>query len=214
MIERDRFDRCRLLFGKNFSKIESANILLLGVGGVGGVCLDALYKTGVKQITIVDFDKFEVTNQNRQIGSENLGSIKVDILGKIYSGINTLNVKITPAWVDEFDFDEFDLVIDAIDDIKAKVSIAHKCSHKLISSMGGAKKIDPTHIKISSIWKTHTDGLAKKFRYELKRSNFNGDFEVVFSDEPPQCSDLGSFIGVTGSFGLTLASLAIRKITE
>jgi len=212
MTKKDRFDRCRLLFGKDFSKIQSANILLLGVGGVGGVCLDALYRTGVQHITIVDFDTFEVTNQNRQIGSENLGDIKVDAMSKIYSGINALHVKITPTWVDEFDFDKFDLVIDAIDDMKAKVAIAHKCSHKLISSMGGAKKIDPTFIRVSSVWKTHTDGLAKKFRYELKRSGFNENFEVVFSDEPPLCSDLGSFIGVTGSFGLALASLAIKKI--
>ncbi len=208
----DRFDRCRLLFSEKFSKIENAKILLLGVGGVGGVCLDALYRTGVKDITIVDFDTFEITNQNRQIGSENIGSIKVDTMAKIYRGIKTLHVKITPKWVDEFDFDSFDLIIDAIDDMKAKVAIAYKCSHKLISSMGGAKKIDPTSIQITSIWKTHTDGLAKKFRYELKRSNFNGDFEVVFSDEPPQCKDLGSFIGVTGSFGFALASLAIKKI--
>lgn len=214
MITKDRFDRCRLLFDKNFSKIQSANILLLGVGGVGGVCLDALYRTGVKHITIVDFDTFEVTNQNRQIGSENIGSIKVDAMSKIYSDINTLHVKITPDWVDDFDFDKFDLVIDAIDDLRAKVAIAHKCSHKLISSMGGAKKIDPTRIQVSSVWKTHTDGLAKKFRYELKRSGFNEDFEVVFSDEPPKCNDLGSFIGVTGSFGLALASLAIKKIIK
>jgi len=212
MTAMDRFDRCRLLFDKDFSKIQNSNILLLGVGGVGGVCLDALFRTGVKHITIVDFDTFEVTNQNRQIGSENLGDIKVDAMSKIYNGINALHVKITPEWVDEFDFDKFDLVIDAIDDMKAKVAIAHKCSYKLISSMGGAKKIDPTCIQISSVWKTHTDGLAKKFRYELKKSNFNGDFEVIFSDEQPQCKGLGSFIGVTGSFGLALASLAIKKI--
>ena len=210
----DRFDRCRLLFGDDFLKIQNANILLLGVGGVGGFCLDALWRTGVKNITIIDFDTFEVTNQNRQIGSENIGEIKVDVMAKIYNGIEALHVEVTPDWVDRFDFDRFDLVIDAIDDMCAKVAIAHKCSHKLISSMGGAKKTDPTCIQVSSVWKTHTDGLAKKFRYELKRSGFNGDFEVVFSDELPLCKDLGSFIGVTGSFGLALASLAVRKIIE
>ncbi len=214
MTTMDRFDRCRILFGENFPKIQNSKILLLGVGGVGGVCLDSLYRTGIKHITIVDFDRFEVTNQNRQIGSENLEDIKVDVMAKMFYGINALHVKVTPEWVDEFDFDRFDLVIDAIDDMKAKVAIAHKCSHKLISSMGGAKKIDPTCIQISSVWKTHTDGLAKKFRYELKRSGFNGDFDVVFSDELPLCKGLGSFIGVTGSFGLALASLAIRKIIE
>ena len=210
----DRFDRCRLLFEDDFAKIQNANILLLGVGGVGGFCLDALWRTGVKNITVIDFDTFEVTNQNRQIGSENIGEIKVDVMAKIYNGIEALHVEVTPDWVDRFDFDRFDLVIDAIDDMCAKVAIAHKCSHKLISSMGGAKKIDSTCIQVSSVWKTHSDGLAKKFRYELKRSGFNGDFEVVFSDELPLCKDLGSFIGVTGSFGLALASLAVKKIIE
>ena len=210
----DRFDRCRLLFGDDFAKIQNANILLLGVGGVGGFCLDALWRTGVENITIIDFDTFEVTNQNRQIGSENIGEIKVDVMAKIYSGIEALHVEVTPDWVDRFDFDGFDLVIDAIDDMHAKVALAHKCSHKLISSMGGAKKTDPTLIQVSSVWKTHGDGLAKKFRQELKKSHFKKDFDVVFSPEPPKCKELGSFVGVTGSFGLTLASLAIKKLTN
>jgi len=208
----DRFARCKLLFGDNFEKIQNSTILLLGVGGVGGFCLDALWRTGVRNITIVDFDTFEITNQNRQLGSENIGKIKVNIMQKNYNGIDALNLKVTPQWIDNFDFSNFDLIIDAIDDMSAKVALAHKCSTKLISSMGGAKKIDPTLIQISSIWKTYGDGLAKKFRYELKKSGFTKDFDVVFSPENPKCQGLGSFVGVTGSFGLALASLAIKKI--
>ncbi len=208
----DKLSRCRLLFGEDFEKIQNSKILLLGVGGVGGFCLDALWRTGVEDITIVDFDIFEVTNQNRQLGSENIGKMKVDVMQKNYPGIKILNLRIAPSWVEEFNFEKFDLVIDAIDDMPAKVALAHKCSKKLISSMGGAKKTDPTLIQIASVWKTYGDGLAKKFRYELKKSGFSKDFSVVFSPENPKCQELGSFVGVTGSFGLALASLAIKKI--
>ncbi len=208
----DKFSRCRLLFGDDFKKIQNSKILLLGVGGVGGFCLDALWRSGVENITIVDFDSFEITNQNRQLGSENLGEVKVDVMCRLYPGVKGFNLKVTPSWVESFDFEKFDLVIDAIDDMPAKVAIANKCSEKLISSMGGAKKTDPTQIEIASIWKTHGDALAKKFRYELKKSGFSKDFTVVFSPESPKCQGLGSFVSVTGSFGLTLASLAVKKI--
>ena len=208
----DRFARIRTLLKDDFQKIQSSKILLLGVGGVGGFCLDALYRSGVKDITIVDFDTFDITNQNRQIGSEFTGEKKVEVLAKLYKNITPLHVKVTPEWIGKFNFEAYDLIIDAIDDMDAKVSLAHKTHTKLISSTGGAKKLDPTHIKTASIWKSHGDGLAKKFRYELKKSEFTGDFEVVFSDEPPLCKDMGSFVGVTGSFGLTLASLAIKRL--
>ena len=129
----DRFARSRLLFDKDFEKLQSKSILLLGVGGVGGFCLDSLYRTGIQNITIVDFDTFEITNQNRQLGSEALGMVKVDRMKELYPNIKGYNLKITPDWVEEFDFEQFDLVIDAIDDMPAKVAIAQKCSHKLIS---------------------------------------------------------------------------------
>jgi len=210
----DRFSRTRLLFEDDFEKLQNKKVLLLGVGGVGGFCLDSLYRTGIGSITVVDFDTFEVTNQNRQLGSEAIGTVKVERMKELYPGIEGYDLKITPTWVEEFDFEPFDLVIDAIDDMPAKVAIAHKLSHKLISSMGGAKKLDPTKIEIVDIWKTHTDGLAKKFRSELKKIGFKKKFDVVFSSELPNCKELGSFVGVTGSFGLTLSALAIKKLLK
>ena len=211
-MENNKFDRVQKLFGEDFKKLRSSRVLILGVGGVGGFCLDCLYRSGVENITIVDFDTFDITNQNRQIGSENIGEVKVEVFKKLYPKIETIETKITKEWCEEFDFSPFDVVIDAIDDIPAKVAVAEKTYQKLISSSGSAKKIDPTKIKSSSIWKTHTDKLAKKMRYELKKANFKGDFLVIFSDEEAICKDLGSFVGVTGSFGLTLCSLAIKKI--
>ena len=210
----DRFSRTRLLFQDNFEKLQTKNILLLGVGGVGGFCLDSLYRTGINQITIVDFDKFEITNQNRQLGSEALGVVKIKKMQELYPGINGYDLKVTPSWVEKFDFKPFDLIIDAIDDIPAKVAIAKRVSHKLISSTGGAKKLDPTKIEITDIWKTYNDGLAKKFRVELKKIGFKKKFDVVFSSELPNCKGLGSFVGVTGSFGLALSALAIKKLLQ
>jgi len=208
-----RFERCRELFGSDFEKLQNAKIILFGVGGVGGYCLNALYRSGIKDITIIDFDTFEVTNQNRQIGSENLGELKTKTLAKLYPDIKPITQKVTKEWIDKFNFDEFDLVIDAIDDIPAKVALAHKCYEKLVSSCGGAKRVDPTKIETTSIWKTINDPFAKKFRYELKKSGFKKDFEVVFSKElPKKCEGLGSFVGVTGTMGFTLASLALQKL--
>ncbi len=207
-----RYSRIRDLLGEDFKKLQDARVLLLGVGGVGGVCLECLIRSGVSDIAIVDFDRFEESNQNRQLGSENVGMLKVEYFRSIYPSITALNEKITQSWCKEFDFKGFDLIIDAIDDMDTKVALAHRISDRLISSMGGAKRVDPTYIKIDSIWRTKGDALAKKFRYELKKSGFEGDFMVVYSDEEPKCKTLGSFMGVTGAFGLALCSLGIRRI--
>lgn len=210
----DRFTRVRRVLGDDFEALQEAHVLLLGVGGVGSVCLDALFRTGIGHITIVDDDVYDITNQNRQLGSEALGEVKVLHLASLYPNVTPIHALITPEWVEMFDFSPYDVVIDAIDDMPAKVAVANKVSGKLLSSSGSAKKIDPTRIRTASIWKTHGDALAKKMRYELKKSGFNGDFLTVFSDEEPLCKELGSLMCVTGAFGLTLASLAIRKITK
>jgi tRNA A37 threonylcarbamoyladenosine dehydratase len=207
-----KFDRCKILFQEDFEKLQNAHILLLGVGGVGSFCLDALHRSGIGKITIVDFDTFDITNQNRQIGSEGVGEIKVHRLSTLYERVTPLHVKVTPEWIEAFDFTPYDLVLDAIDDIPSKVSLAIKTYTKLISSMGSAKKLDPTKIQVCSIWKTYNDALAKRCRSELKKRRFNKKYDVVFSDELAHCQGLGSFVGVTGSFGLTLASAAVSRI--
>lgn len=210
----DKYTRCRYLFGEKFDKLIPSKVLLLGVGGIGSFCLDGLYRSGVENINIVDFDTYDVTNQNRQIGSEAVGEIKVKRLKELYPNINTQNEKVTKEWLSTNNLTQYDLIIDAIDDMSAKVALALHVKDKvsLISSMGGAKKYDPTRIQTSSIWNTKGDPLAKKFRYELRQAGFDGDFQVVFSDERSKCTNLGSFVGVTGSFGLALCSLAIKTL--
>ncbi|WP_201352759.1 tRNA threonylcarbamoyladenosine dehydratase [Hydrogenimonas urashimensis] len=207
-----RFERCRMLFGEDHEKLAKAKILLLGVGGVGSFCLDCLFRTGIEKITIVDYDIFDETNMNRQIGSEAVGALKVKRLAELYPTITPIVAKVDAGWIEQFDFTPYDLVLDAIDDIRAKIALAHKVWPKLISATGGARKIDPTKIEIDSIWKTHGDPFARKIRYELKKSGFKGDFLALFSPETPKCTTKGSFVGVTGAFGLAMCSAAVQKI--
>lgn len=208
----DRFTRSKWLFGDDFEILQNSKILVCGCGGVGGVCIDALKRSGVGKITIIDYDTFDVTNQNRQLYSSEVGRLKTEVFSEIYPDLEAINVKLSPEFIENFDFSEFDLVIDCIDDVPSKVALALKCHKKLISSMGGAKRTDPGKIAVASIFKTSVDPFARKIRNELKKLKFRGDFKVVFSTEEPQCKNLGSFMGVTATFGLFLASLAVKKL--
>ncbi len=177
--------------------------------------LECLYKSGVKDITIVDFDSYDKSNLNRQLGSDgNIGRLKVEALKERYLDIKTINRKVNIEWVREFNFEPFDIVIDAIDSSRVKVELARRVHKKLIMSLGSAKRVDFSKIEITnSIFKTHGDRLAKKIRYELKKVKFNKKFPVVFSSEEPK-SDGGSFMGVTGAFGLAICSIAVNKIIK
>jgi tRNA A37 threonylcarbamoyladenosine dehydratase len=210
-----KFQRCELLFGKEeFAKIQKAKILILGVGGVGSYALDCLWRSGVLDITILDYDVYDETNQNRQIGSEAVGELKTEALKKLYPTITTINQQMNMAWVEEFDFEPYDIIIDAADTTKVKIEIAKKCFKKLIMSTGSAKRFDTSKIEVASIWKTSGDRLARKIRNELKKAKFDRNFTVVFSPEEDKCKEKGSCVAVTGAFGLTICSEAIKKILK
>ncbi len=210
-----KYNRIKLLLKDEFVKLEDAKIILLGVGGVGSYCLDCLYRSGVKNITIVDFDTYDETNQNRQMWSElHEGELKVEALQMHYPLIDTINVRIDEDWVWDFDFDEYDLVLDAIDDTKAKLALAQKCHKKLISSFGSAKRLDPTQIKVDDIWKSYGDKFGSKIRYELRKRGFKKKYKVIFSSEEAVVKEKGSFMGVTAAFGLTMCAQAIKEIRK
>ncbi len=210
-----RFERCRMLFGdENFEKIQNAKILILGVGGVGSYALDCLYRSGVKDITILDYDTYDETNKNRQIGSEAVGESKIDTLVKLYPGIQAIHQQMTMVWVESFDFSPYDIIIDAADSTKVKIELAKKEYKKLIMSVGSAKRFETNKIEVASIWKTHGDALARKIRNELKKAKFDRNFTVVFSPEEDRCKEKGSFVGVTGAFGLTICSEVIKRIIK
>jgi len=210
-----RFQRCELLFGaEDFSKIQKAKILILGVGGVGSYALDCLYRSGVSDITILDYDVFDITNQNRQIGSEAVGELKTERLKELYPNITTINQQMDMAWVESFDFDPYDLVLDCADTTKVKIEVAKKCYKKLIMSFGSAKRYDASKIEVASIWKSHGDALGRKIRNELKKAKFDRNFTVVFSPEEDKCKEKGSCVAVTGATGLTVCSEAIKRILK
>ena len=208
-----KYDRIKLLLQEDFVKLENANILLLGVGGVGSFCLDCLYRSGVKNITIVDFDSYDITNQNRQMWSElHEGELKVKALKMHYPELNIINMRVDEQWVLEFDFTAYDLILDAIDDRNAKLALAQKCYKKLISSFGSAKRLDPTKVQVSDIWKSYGDKFGSKIRYELKKRGFKKKYKVVFSSEEVVTKEKGSFMGVTATFGLTMCAEAIKRL--
>ena len=210
-----RFERCRMLFGEeDFAKLQKAKILILGVGGVGSYALDCLYRSGVNDITILDYDTYDETNRNRQIGSEAVGESKIDTLAKLYPGIQVIHQQMTMVWVESFDFSPYDIIIDAADTTKVKIELAKKEYKKLIMSVGSAKRFETNKIEITSIWKTHGDALARKIRNELKKVKFDRNFTVVFSPEEDKCKEKGSCVAVTVAVGLTVCSEAIKRVIK
>jgi tRNA A37 threonylcarbamoyladenosine dehydratase len=210
-----RYQRCKELFGEDYIKLKDAKVLILGVGGVGSYALDCLYRSGVNDITIVDYDVYDKSNLNRQIGSDNaIGECKITTLTTLYPGIKGIVKQMDLAWVESFDFEPYDIVIDAADTTRVKVEVAKRCYKKLIMSLGSAKRYDFSKIEVTTIFKTHGDALARKIRSELKRARFNKKFTVVFSTEEPKIKDKGSFVGVTGAFGLAICSEAIKRLLK
>jgi len=211
----EQYDRLKLLLGDDFEKLQDAKVLLLGVGGVGSFCLDCLYRSGVKDITIVDFDTYDKTNQNRQMWSElHEGESKVEALKEHYPELKVINKRIDEEWVWAFDFEPYDVLLDAIDDRNAKLALAQKCYKKLISSFGSAKRLDPTKVQVSDIWKSYGDKFGSKIRYELKKRGFKKKYTVIFSSEEVVTKEKGSFMGVTATFGLVMCAEAIKAIRK
>jgi len=143
-----------------------------------------------------------------------LNESKVLSLQSHYPEIKTIEKRIDEQWVWDFDFDEYDLVLDAIDDRFAKLALAQKCHKKLISSFGSAKRLDPTKVEVADIWKTHGDKFGSKIRYELRKRGFKKKYTAIFSSEEAITKEKGSFMGVTATFGLSMCSEAIKKLTK
>lgn len=218
------FDRLELLIGKeNIEKISKINVLIVGIGGVGGTALEALVRSGVKNITIIDKDVFSESNLNRQILStrDSIGLYKVDVginrCKSINPDVNITGLKIN---LDEKNVNElkyFDYIIDACDDINAKLALmqyANKNNINLISSMGTGKRLNPSNVIITRLDKTSNDPLAKKMRYEARKRGLKLNIPVVCSKEEPINNDriIASSIFVPSTAGLMLAYYIIEKV--
>jgi tRNA A37 threonylcarbamoyladenosine dehydratase/predicted adenine nucleotide alpha hydrolase (AANH) superfamily ATPase len=216
------FQRLALLTGTEvLEKLAKTSVLVVGVGGVGSWCAEALVRSGIGKIGIVDFDTVCASNVNRQIQatSQTLGSLKVEVLKQRLLEINprcevrTWEKVFSKGNAAEFGIETTDYVIDAIDSITHKLDLIEAtCTAgvKLFSSMGMARKIDPTRIKVSDIWKTNNCPLARLVRQGLRARGFNGNFTAVYSDELLG-ENKGSVVTVTASAGMILASLVLRN---
>jgi len=193
------FHRLELLTGTPaVKKLNEVNVVVFGIGGVGSWAAEALVRSGVKHLTIVDNDVVCITNVNRQLQAttKNVGRSKVDEpkarleLLNPHAKITALQKIYEPEAANSFNLKQYDYVIDCIDSLACKLDLIHRaygCGAKLFSSMGAACKLDPTQIKIASIWETEGCGLARLIRRRLRKEGFDGDFEVVFTPEvlPP-----------------------------
>lgn len=218
------FDRLELLIGKeNIEKISKINVLIVGIGGVGGTALEALVRSGVKNITIIDKDVFSESNLNRQILStrDSIGLYKVDVginrCKSINPDVNITGLKINLDEKNVNELEYFDYIIDACDDINAKLALmqyANKNNINLISSMGTGKRLNPSNVIITRLDKTSNDPLAKKMRYEARKRGLKLDIPVVCSKEEPINNDriIASSIFVPSTAGLMLAYYITEKV--
>lgn len=220
------FERIISLIGKDkFNIIKKQKILLIGLGGVGGYALEALVRTGFINITIIDYDTIEESNLNRQIitNKENIGKSKVKEAKKRALLINKeVNIRDIDLKLDDNNIldilkNNYDYILDACDTTLVKfllMKYKNEYDYKLISSMGTAKKLDPSKLKITTLDKTSYDPLARKLREMVKKEHLKGKFNVVCSNEVNQGNKevLGSLMTVPAVCGILMVSFIINDI--
>ncbi len=192
----NQFSRTELLYGEEaMRKLAASRIAVFGIGGVGGYVVEALVRSGVGTLDIIDDDKVCMSNLNRQIIAtrETIGRYKVDVAEERIHDINpdcVVNAHKTfflPETQDQFDFSEYDYVVDAIDTVAGKLAIiekAKKAGTPVISSMGAGNKINPAMFEVSDIYKTTICPLAKVIRHECRKRGIDS-LKVVYSKEMP-----------------------------
>ncbi len=191
-----QFSRTELLFGKEaMDKLAGSKVAVFGIGGVGGYVCEALVRSGVGAFDLIDDDKVCLTNLNRQIIAtrSTVGKYKTDVMRDRMLDINPkVDVEVhkcffLPENADDFPWDSYDYVVDAVDTVTAKIALVMKCKEKnipIISSMGAGNKLDGSQFKVADIYKTKVCPLAKVMRRELKKRGVK-KLKVVYSEEIP-----------------------------
>lgn len=224
--------RTALLLGEGaVRRLREARVLLLGIGGVGSWAAEALVRSGLGSLTVVDCDVVVPSNLNRQLMAlhSTLGQPKVEALRERLLDINpeaqitAVQQLYTCDTADQFPLDEYDYVLDCIDSLAHKAELilrATASKAKLFSSMGAALKVDPTRVRVSEFWQVDGCPLAATLRKRFRRAKTfpHKKFQVVYSDEVVKHigagGELGSCAHITGLFGLTLAGLVINDIAS
>ena len=224
-MNKEMFERSIGLLGQdNFNLVQEKVIALFGLGGVGGTALEALARTGFQHFLIVDFDKVDATNLNRQIlyTSKDVGRNKVEAAKERILSINPdADIKIFNMKAQDFVFNQkIDYVIDAIDDVEGKLYIVKKAQEyniPQIMSLGMANRFNPEQVRVSKLNQTRNDPLAKKIRYMVKQDGLDlSQINVVISEELPQKNNekLYSTMMVPSSAGLVIAKYILNRIID
>ena len=192
----NQFSRTQLLYGEEaMKKLASARVAVFGIGGVGGYVVEALARSGIGSLDLIDDDKVCLTNINRQIIAtrKTIGQYKVDVAAERVHDINpdclvtAHKTFFLPETQDQFDFNEYDYVVDAIDTVTGKLAIIEKAKEAgvpVISSMGAGNKLNPAMFEVADIYKTSVCPLAKVMRHECKKRGIKS-LKVVYSKEKP-----------------------------
>lgn len=192
----NQFSRTELLIGQEgMNRLRNSRVAVFGIGGVGGYTVEALARSGVGTLDLIDNDQVCLTNLNRQIIAtmKTLGMDKVDVARERILDINPdakVNIYKTfymPDTREQFDFSQYDYIVDAIDTVTGKIALAEQAEEAgvpIISSMGAGNKMDPTAFRVSDIYKTSVCPLAKVMRRELKKRGIR-KLKVVYSEEKP-----------------------------
>ena len=192
----NQFSRTELLLGREaLEHLEKTHVAIFGIGGVGGYVAEALVRSGVGSFTLVDDDKICLTNLNRQIIAtrQTIGKYKTEVMkSRILeinpeTEVNIHNCFFLPENAEEFPFEEYDYVVDAVDTVTAKIALVMKCKEvdvPIISSMGAGNKLDASAFRVTDIYKTKVCPLAKVMRRELKKRGVK-KLKVVYSEEEP-----------------------------
>ena len=232
------FKRMQMLTGEPaMKKLNQTKVIVFGVGGVGSWAADALVRSGIETITIVDGDDVGSTNVNRQLQAtcHNVGQPKVHELRKRLELLNpkvnitSLQAAYAPDTADSFDLEGYDYILDCIDSVANKAELiqhAGRLNVQLFSSMGAACKLDPSQIRVGSVWDIAGCSLAKSLRRRLRRLGFDGDLQTVYSEENvpanEQTSDPGGYrksvngsaAHITATFGMFLAGMVIQDVIK
>ena len=218
----DRFSRTENLIGKAaLTRLKNARVAVFGVGGVGSYCTEALARSGIGAIDLIDSDKVATSNVNRQIYALNstVGEYKVDVAEKRIKDINpdckvkTYKIFYLPETANEIDFKNYDFVLDAVDTVTAKLLIAANAQAagvSVISAMGTGNKLDPAGFKVADIYETKGCPLARVMRIECKRRGIKS-LKVVYSEEKaikPQAAAKAEDKGEKGARKIAPASIA------
>lgn len=215
-------NRLELLIGKDsLEKIKKLKILIVGLGGVGGYAFETLVRSGIENITIVDFDKVDETNLNRQIltNSNNIGKYKTEValeralLINKNVNINKLNIFLNKDNIDELNINQYDYIVDACDSLDTKellMNYSYKYKIKLISSLGTAKKMDATKLEITTLNKTSYDALAKLLRKRIDKKIQNKIIVVSSTEKPKDIKSLGSNSYVPAMSGILMTNYIIN----